>query len=111
MHLRAKSGKEILDGQPAATVIASDFEEVIQKGQKALGSKKFLHLVPMTCVLPRLQVLSRTLSLSLRAFLQGWEWEKHAIFAHYKGLREMVYFGLLWVRQILHTLVLPASVI
>lgn len=33
--------KEILDGQPTATVIASDFEEVIEIGQKYLSSKRF----------------------------------------------------------------------
>ncbi|MBK8346514.1 MAG: hypothetical protein IPL08_02440 [Saprospiraceae bacterium] len=33
--------KEILSGQPAATVIASEFDEVITLGQKVLSSKKF----------------------------------------------------------------------
>lgn len=33
--------KEILDGQPTATVIASNFEEVINKGKKVLSSKQF----------------------------------------------------------------------
>jgi len=33
--------KEILAGQPAATVIASEFNEVIEAGIKALASKKF----------------------------------------------------------------------
>ena len=33
--------KEILAGKPAATVVASDFEEVIRIGQKMLGSKLF----------------------------------------------------------------------
>lgn len=33
--------KEILSGQPAATVIASEFDEVIKLGQTVLSSKKF----------------------------------------------------------------------
>jgi glycerol-3-phosphate dehydrogenase (NAD(P)+) len=33
--------KEILSGQPAATVIASEFDEVIKLGQTVLASKKF----------------------------------------------------------------------
>ena len=43
--LGAKSGKEILDGQPAATVIAPDLKSPSER-PKALGSKKFLHLSP-----------------------------------------------------------------
>ncbi len=34
--------KEILDGQPAATVIASLFDEVIEMGIRALASKQFI---------------------------------------------------------------------
>ncbi len=34
--------KEILDGQPAATVIASDFDEVIAAGREVLASDKFI---------------------------------------------------------------------
>ncbi len=34
--------KEILDGQPAATVIASEFDEVIAAGREVLASKKFI---------------------------------------------------------------------
>lgn len=33
--------KEILDGQPTATVIASNFDEVIQVGQRLLSSRQF----------------------------------------------------------------------
>ena len=33
--------KEILNGQPTATVVASQFEEVIHEGQELLGSSKF----------------------------------------------------------------------
>lgn len=33
--------REILDGQPAATVLASDFDEVIVAGRKVLSSKNF----------------------------------------------------------------------
>jgi len=33
--------KEILAGQPAATVIASDFDEVMEAGRKVLSSRKF----------------------------------------------------------------------
>jgi len=34
--------KEILEGQPAATVIASDFDEVIEMGKAALANKQFI---------------------------------------------------------------------
>jgi len=34
--------KEILEGQPAATVIASEFDEVIKQGKEALSSKTFI---------------------------------------------------------------------
>lgn len=34
--------KEILEGQPAATVIASEFDEVIQKGRQFLSCDKFI---------------------------------------------------------------------
>ncbi|NNF21114.1 MAG: NAD(P)-binding domain-containing protein, partial [Saprospiraceae bacterium] len=33
--------KEILDGQPAATVIASEFDEVIEKGRQVLAGERF----------------------------------------------------------------------
>ena len=33
--------KEILDGQPTATVVASQFQEVIEEGQQLLSSSKF----------------------------------------------------------------------
>ena len=34
--------KEILEGQPAATVIASEFDEVVKQGMEALSSKTFI---------------------------------------------------------------------
>jgi len=34
--------KEILAGQPAATVIASEFDEIINKGRQVLASQKFI---------------------------------------------------------------------
>ncbi len=34
--------KEILEGQPAATVIASEFDEVIQKGREVLAGERFI---------------------------------------------------------------------
>lgn len=34
--------REILEGQPAATVIASEFDEVIEKGRKVLAGNKFI---------------------------------------------------------------------
>lgn len=34
--------KEILEGQPAATVIASEFDEIIDKGREVLSSPKFI---------------------------------------------------------------------
>ncbi|MBT8228932.1 MAG: NAD(P)-dependent glycerol-3-phosphate dehydrogenase, partial [Bacteroidia bacterium] len=34
--------KEILDGQPAATVIASEFDEVIEKGRQVLAGERFI---------------------------------------------------------------------
>ena len=34
--------KEILEGQPAATVIASEFDEVVKQGMDALSSKTFI---------------------------------------------------------------------
>ncbi len=86
--------REILDGQPAATVIASDFEEVIQKGQKALGSKKFFafgsHDLRAAEVAGAFKNIIALASGILAGLGMGKNMQSLLIT---RGLREMVYFG------------------
>ena len=86
--------KEILDGQPAATVIASEYDEVIQKGQKALASKKFFAFGSYDLRAAEIASAFKNIIALASGILAGMGMGKNMqSLLITRGLREMVYFG------------------
>ncbi|MEZ4910305.1 MAG: NAD(P)H-dependent glycerol-3-phosphate dehydrogenase [Saprospiraceae bacterium] len=86
--------KEILNGQPAATVIASEYDEVIQKGQKALGSKKFFAFGSYDLRAAEIAGAFKNIIALASGILAGMGMGKNMqSLLITRGLREMVYFG------------------
>jgi len=86
--------KEILDGQPTATVIASEFDEVVEIGQRALSSDQFF-------VFGSKDILGAELAGSFKNILaigsglvngKGYGRNMQAMLIT-RGLREIIYFG------------------
>ncbi|MBK8627222.1 MAG: NAD(P)-dependent glycerol-3-phosphate dehydrogenase [Saprospiraceae bacterium] len=86
--------KEILSGQPAATVIASEFDEVIKLGQTVLSSKKFFafgsHDLKAAEIAGAFKNIIAVASGILAGLGMGKNMQSLLIT---RGLREMIYFG------------------
>lgn len=86
--------KEILSGQPAATVIASEYDEVIRLAQEVLSSKKFFafgsHDVKAAEIAGTFKNIIALASGILAGLGMGKNMQSLLIT---RGLREMVYFG------------------
>ncbi len=86
--------REILAGQPAATVIASEFDEVIKLGQEVLSSKKFFvfgsHDLKAAEIAGAFKNIIAVASGILGGLGMGKNMQSLLIT---RGLREMVYFG------------------
>ncbi len=86
--------REILAGQPAATVIASEFDEVIKLGQEVLSSKKFFvfgsHDLKAAEIAGAFKNIIAVASGILGGMGMGKNMQSLLIT---RGLREMVYFG------------------
>ena len=83
--------REILDGQPAATVIASEFDEVINKGRQVLAGERFIvygshHLIGI-----ELAVHLKCYSHCLRCYEWNWFWKNMEALLITRGLREMIH--------------------
>lgn len=85
---------EILAGQPAATVIASEFDEVIKLGQTVLSSKKFFvfgsHDLKAAEIAGAFKNIIAVASGILAGMGMGKNMQSLLIT---RGLREMIYFG------------------
>ncbi len=86
--------KEILSGQPAATVIASEFDEVIHLGQTVLASKIFFafgsHDIKAAEIAGSFKNIIAVASGILAGLGMGKNMQSLLIT---RGLREMIYFG------------------
>ncbi|TVR78357.1 MAG: NAD(P)-dependent glycerol-3-phosphate dehydrogenase [Saprospirales bacterium] len=86
--------KEILAGQPTATVIASDFEEVVKIGQKALTSDQFFVFGSKDMVGAELAGALKNIIALGSGLLSGLNYGKNMqAMLITRGLREIIYFG------------------
>ena len=86
--------KEILSGQPAATVIASEFDEVIRIGQRILSSKLFTVFGSYDMRGAELAGAFKNIIAIGSGILGGLELGKNMQAALItRGLREMIHFG------------------
>ncbi len=86
--------REILDGKPAATVIASEFDEVIDMGKKALASNKFYVFGSHDIAGAELAGAFKNIIAIASGILGGLDLgtNMQALLIT-RGLREMVFFG------------------
>jgi glycerol-3-phosphate dehydrogenase (NAD(P)+) len=86
--------KEILSGQPAATVIASEFDEVIKLGQNVLSSKKFFAFGSQDLKAAEIAGAFKNIIAVASGILAGMGMGKNMqSLLITRGLREMIYFG------------------
>ncbi|MBK9734591.1 MAG: NAD(P)-dependent glycerol-3-phosphate dehydrogenase [Saprospiraceae bacterium] len=86
--------KEILSGQPAATVIASEFDEVIKLGQTVLSSKKFFAFGSHDLKAAEIAGAFKNIIAIASGILAGMGMGKNMqSLLITRGLREMIYFG------------------
>jgi glycerol-3-phosphate dehydrogenase (NAD(P)+) len=86
--------KEILVGQPAAAVIASEYDEVIKLGQEALGSKKFFTFGSFDLKAAEIAGAFKNIIALASGALGGMGMGKNMqSLLITRGLREMIYFG------------------
>ncbi|MBK8623582.1 MAG: NAD(P)H-dependent glycerol-3-phosphate dehydrogenase [Saprospiraceae bacterium] len=85
---------EILAGQPAATVIASDYDEVISMGQEALSSNKFFVFGSHDLKAAEIAGAFKNIIAVASGILSGMGMGKNMqSLLITRGLREMIYFG------------------
>lgn len=85
---------EILAGQPAATVIASEYDEVIQMGQQVLASKKFFVFGSHDLKAAEIAGAFKNIIAVASGILSGMGMGKNMqSLLITRGLREMIYFG------------------
>ncbi|MGB4959676.1 MAG: NAD(P)H-dependent glycerol-3-phosphate dehydrogenase [Saprospiraceae bacterium] len=86
--------KEILSGQPAATVIASEFDEVIKLGQTVLSSKKFFAFGSKDLKAAEIAGAFKNIIAVASGILAGMGMGKNMqSLLITRGLRELIYFG------------------
>jgi len=86
--------KEILSGQPAATVIASEFDEVIKLGQDTLSSNKFFVFGSNDLKAAEIAGSFKNIIAVASGILGGMGMGKNMqSLLITRGLREMIYFG------------------
>ncbi len=86
--------KEILSGQPAATVIASEFDEVIAKAQEVLSSNKFFAFGSHDLKAAEIAGIFKNIIALASGILAGMGMGKNMqSLLITRGLREMIYFG------------------
>ncbi len=86
--------REILSGQPAATVIASEFDEVIKLGQTVLSSKKFFAFGSHDLKAAEIAGAFKNIIAVASGILAGMGMGKNMqSLLITRGLREMIYFG------------------
>lgn len=86
--------REILSGQPAATVIASEFDEVIKLGQTVLSRKKFFAFGSHDLKAAEIAGAFKNIIAVASGILAGMGMGKNMqSLLITRGLREMIYFG------------------
>jgi len=86
--------KEILSGQPAASVIASEFDEVINKAQEVLSSHKFFTFGSHDLKAAEIAGVFKNIIALASGILGGMGMGKNMqSLLITRGLREMIYFG------------------
>lgn len=86
--------REILDGKPAATVISSEFDEVIDKGKKALASNRFFVFGSHDITGAELAGAFKNIIAIASGIVGGLDMGKNLqALLITRGLREMVQFG------------------
>ncbi|MBK9149933.1 MAG: NAD(P)-dependent glycerol-3-phosphate dehydrogenase [Saprospiraceae bacterium] len=86
--------REILSGQPAATVIASEYDEVIRLGQQVLSSKKFFAFGSHDLKAAEIAGAFKNIIAVASGILAGMGMGKNMqSLLITRGLREMIYFG------------------
>ena len=86
--------REILDGKPAATVISSAFDEVINKGKKALASNRFFVFGSHDVTGAELAGAFKNIIAIASGILGGLNMGKNLqALLITRGLREMIQFG------------------
>lgn len=86
--------REILDGKPAATVISSEFDEVINKGKKALASSRFFVFGSHDITGAELAGAFKNIIAIASGIVGGMDLGKNLqALLITRGLREMVQFG------------------
>lgn len=86
--------REILSGQPAATVIASEFDEVIIKAQEVLSSQKFFAFGSHDLKAAEIAGVFKNIIALASGILAGMGMGKNMqSLLITRGLREMIYFG------------------
>ena len=86
--------KEILEGQPTATVIASEFEEVIDLGRSVLSSDSFYVFGSFDIKGTELAGAYKNIIALASGILAGLDMGKNIqALLITRGLREMIYFG------------------
>jgi glycerol-3-phosphate dehydrogenase (NAD(P)+) len=86
--------KEILDGQPTATVVASEFDEVIEEGQRLLTSQRFYVFGSYDMIGAELAGIFKNVIALGSGYLAGRDLGKNMqAMLITRGLHEMVYFG------------------
>lgn len=86
--------KEILSGQPAASVIASEFDEVINKAQEVLSSHKFFTFGSHDLKAAEIAGVFKNIIALASGILAGMGMGKNMqSLLITRGLREMIYFG------------------
>lgn len=87
--------REILDGQPAATVIASEFQEVIKVGQQVLTSEQFFAFGSYDITAAELAGAYKNIIAVASGILGGLNLGKNIqSLLITRGLREMIQFGI-----------------
>ncbi len=86
--------KEILLGQPAAAVIASEYDEVIKLGQSVMGSRKFFTFGSYDVKAAEIAGAFKNIIAVASGILDGIGMGKNMqSLLITRGLREMIYFG------------------
>ena len=86
--------KEILDGQPTATVIASEYDEVVELGQRALSSDQFFVFGSKDIIGAELAGSFKNILAIGTGLLHGKGYGKNMqAMLITRGLREIIYFG------------------
>ncbi len=89
--------REILEGQPCATVVASEYDEVIEAGQEILAGDNFFVFDSYDLKGTELSGIFKNIIAIGTGMMAGYGYGKNVeALLITRGLREMIYFGQKW---------------